>query len=266
MWQFTSVSGLNEAQRLISHCSGSVPDLLPNHQGGYSMAGHILIVDDDDLLRRSLAYNLERANYQVKSAATAEAALELAYTEQPDLILLDIGLPGMDGLEALRQLRQQIPVIFVTARSRPFDEVLGLELGADDYIVKPFDFEVLLARVRAVLRRASHENQRRVTSGPLIVGDLVIDVGAYTVMVGDRRLLLPPREFRLLYTLALNAGNVVLTEQIIEQVWGAEFQGESQIVYVHIRSLREKLEQDPAKPKRIITVRGVGYKLAPQEG
>jgi DNA-binding response OmpR family regulator len=230
------------------------------------MAGHILIVDDDDLLRRSLAHSLERANFQVKGVATAEAALEVAYTEQPDLILMDITLPGMDGLEALRHLRQQIPVVFVTARSRQFDEVLGLELGADDYIVKPFDFEVLLARIRAVLRRVHQENQRRATPGPLIVGDLLIDAGAHTVTVGDQPRLLPPREFRLLYTLALHAGNVVPTEQIIEQVWGAEFEGEPQIVYVYIRSLREKLEEEPAKPQRIITVRGVDYKLAPKEG
>lgn len=230
------------------------------------MAGHILIVDDDELLRRSLAHNLERATFRVKGVATAEAALELAYSEHPDLILMDIGLPGMDGLEALRRLRQQIPVIFVTGRNRPFDEVLGLELGADDYIIKPFDFEVLLARVRAVLRRASYETHRLVASGPLVVGDLTIDVGAYTMMVNGRPLVLPPREFRVLYTLALNAGQVVPTEQIIEQVWGAEFEGEPQIVYVYIRSLREKLEQDPAKPQRIVTVRGVGYKLVPQEG
>lgn len=229
------------------------------------MIGRILIVDDDDLLRRSLAYNLERANFQVKTVATAEAALDLAHADPPDLILMDIGLPGMDGLEALRRLRQQIPVIFVTARSRAFDEVLGLELGADDYIVKPFDFEVLLARVRAVLRRTRDDVYRAASSGPLVIGDLAIDVGAYTVMVNGCPLLLPPREFRVLYTLALSVGHVVPTEQIIDQVWGAEFQGESQIVYVHIRSLREKLEQDPAKPVRIVTVRGVGYKLVPQE-
>jgi DNA-binding response OmpR family regulator len=230
------------------------------------MAKTILIVDDDDLLRRSLAHNLERANFQVKTAASAEAALELACANPPDLILMDIGLPGMDGLEALRRLREQIPFIFVTARSRPFDEALGLELGADDYIIKPFDFEVLLARVRTVLRRVGRQTPRLALSGPLIVGDLTIDVGAYTVVVNERSLLLPPREFRVLYLLAQNAGQVVSTEQILAQVWGAEYMGEPQIVYVHIRTLREKLEQDAAKPQRIITVRGIGYKLVPQEG
>ena len=230
------------------------------------MAKTLLIVDDDDLLRRSLAHNLTRANFQVKTAASAEAALELVSADPPDLILMDIGLPGVDGLETLRLLRQQIPLIFVTARSRPFDEALGLELGADDYIVKPFEFEVLLARVRAVLRRIERQMPRLALAGPLVVGDLTIDVGAYTVVVDGRSLLLPPREFRVLYVLAQNAGHVVSTEQLIAQVWGAEYGGEPQIVYVHIRTLREKLEQEAARPQRIVTVRGVGYKLVPQEG
>lgn len=227
------------------------------------MPGYILLVDDDYLLLKSLTFNLQQAGYLTQSVTTAEAALELARTNPPALILLDIGLPRMDGLELLRCLRDQIPVIFVTARQRHFDEVLGLELGAEDYITKPFEFDVLLARIRTVLRRVRHPLQAA-TTGALQVGDLTIDPASYEVMCAAQAIHLPPREFRLLYTLAVKAGAVVTTEQLIEQVWGPTFAGEPQILYVHIRSLREKLESDPQHPQRILTVRGVGYKLALQ--
>jgi DNA-binding response OmpR family regulator len=231
------------------------------------MSRQILVVDDDPLLRRSLAFNLERSGYQVQTAASAEGALELIRNQPPDLILLDIGLPGMDGLAALRVLRDQVPVIFVTARHRQLDEVLGLELGAEDYITKPFEFEVLLARVRTVLRRTEKASPAATQqSTRLVVGDLIIDPARYTVTVAGRAVSLPPREFRLLSTLAWDAGHVIATEALIARVWGAEFAGETQTVYVHIRSLREKLEIDPQRPQRIVTVRGVGYKLMPQEG
>ncbi len=231
------------------------------------MAAHLLLVDDDDLLRRSLAFNLEKAGYHVSTAATAEDALLHSQQQRPDLVILDIGLPGMDGLEALRQFRERFgaPVIFLTARRREFDQVLGLELGADDYVTKPFDFDVLAARAKAVLRRA----QAAADSTPaeptaLTVGDLTIDPQAHTVLLHDQPLDLPPREFDLLYALALAVGHVVSAEDLIARVWGAEYSGEPQVVYVHIRWLREKIEDDPYHPRRIITVRGVGYKLEPQ--
>jgi DNA-binding response OmpR family regulator len=222
---------------------------------------HILIVDDDALLRRSLAFNLEKAGYRVSAAATAEDALAQARLDPPDLVLLDIGLPGMDGLDALRNLRQQIdvPVIFVTARRRELDQVLGLELGADDYVTKPFDIDVLLARIKAVLRRAVPAPARGLT--PLAVGDLVIDPAAHTMTVGGQAVALTPREFDLLYALALEAGRVISVDDLLARVWGAEYAGEPQAVYVHVRWLREKLEDDPGHPRRIVTVRGVGYKL-----
>ncbi len=229
---------------------------------------HILLVDDDALLRRSLAFNLEQAGYGVTTAASAEDALALVARDRPDLVLLDIGLPGMDGLDALRhfQSRLGVPVIFLTARRRKLDEVLGLELGADDYVTKPFDLDVLLARIKAVLRRSEHSEASSPTeAGPLIVGDLVIDPAAHTVTVGGRLVNLPPREFDLLHVLALEAGRVVSVDDLLARVWGAEYEGESQVVYVHIRWLREKLEEDPHRPRRIITVRGVGYKLEPGE-
>jgi DNA-binding response OmpR family regulator len=226
---------------------------------------HVLLVDDDALLRRSLAFNLEQAGYRVSTSASAEDALALARRDPPDLILLDIGLPGMDGLDALRHFREQVhvPVIFVTARRRELDEVLGLELGADDYVTKPFDLDVLLARIRAVLRRSERGDAAPDRPVPLTVGDLTIDPLAHTVTVAGRPISLAPREFDLLHALALQPGQVISTGDLIARVWGAEYEGEPQVVYVHIRWLREKLERDPAHPRRILTVRGVGYKLQP---
>jgi len=225
------------------------------------------LVDDDVLLRRSLAFNLEHAGYRTSTAATAEDALALARRDRPDLVLLDIGLPGMDGLDALRHLRQVVgaPVIFLTARRRELDEVLGLELGADDYVTKPFDLDVLLARIKAVLRRSQANASAAPDPGPLAVGDLWIDPGAHLVTVGGRNVALAPREFDLLHALALEAGRVVAVDDLLARVWGAEYEGEPQVVYVHVRWLREKLELDPHNPSRILTVRGVGYKLVPQE-
>ena len=227
------------------------------------MAKHILIIDDDALLRRSLAFNLEKAGYRTSTAGTAEDALAQVRLDPPELVLLDIGLPGMDGLDALRALRQQInvPVIFVTARRRELDEVVGLELGADDYVTKPFDIDELLARIKAVLRRTSQAVTAAPQLEPLTVGNIVIDPAAHTVTVGDRPVELAPREFDLLSALAPEAGRVLSIDDLLARVWGAEYVGEPQVVYVHIRWLREKLEDDPKHPRRIITVRGVGYKL-----
>jgi DNA-binding response OmpR family regulator len=229
------------------------------------MAKHILIVDDDALLRRSLAFNLEQAGYHTSTAATAEDALAQMSLDLPDLVLLDIGLPGMDGLDVLRHLRHQtdVPVIFLTARRRELDQVVGLELGADDYVTKPFDVDVLLARIKAVLRRALAAPAQETASSSLTIGDLIIDPMAHTVAVGERNVELTPREFDLLYSLAQEAGHVVSVDELLARVWGAEYVGEPQVVYVHIRWLREKLEDDAAHPRRIVTVRGVGYKLVP---
>jgi DNA-binding response OmpR family regulator len=238
------------------------------------MAKHILMIDDDALMRRSLAFNLEQAGYRVSTAAAAEDALEMLRRDPADLILLDIGLPGMDGLDALRNFQQtaqdhlqtDIPVIFLTARRRELDQALGLELGADDYITKPFDLNVLLARIKAVLRRFERTAVPPSLEPSLLeVGDLVIDPAAHTVTIGGSLLELSPLEFALLHTLALEAGRVVSVDNLLNRVWGAEFNGESQVVYVHIRWLREKLEADPQHPQRIVTVRGVGYKLEPHE-
>ncbi len=230
------------------------------------MPKKLLLVDDDVLMRRSLAFNLERAGYSVQTAATAEDGIAAVKSTHPDLVVLDIGLPGMDGLDALRLIRDEmgVPVILLTARRRELDEILGLELGADDYVTKPFDLDVLLAHIKAVLRRF----QPAAPSGgpePVAVGDLRMDPSAHTAFLGDRPLDLAPREFEVLYHLASNAGKLITTDDLLNVVWGAEFAGQPQVVYVHIRWLREKIESNLLKPERIVTVRGLGYKYMPVE-
>ena len=230
------------------------------------MSRTILLVDDDALMRRSLAFHLEQAGYNIHTAANAEDALSFVRHSPPDLVILDIGLPGMDGLDALRELktRHNLPVIFLTARRRELDEVVGLELGADDYITKPFDVDVVLAHIKALLRRTRMTSQPEKSSEHLIVGDLEIDTDSHTVSCAKRFLDLSPREFNLLHALASQPEKVIATEDLLSQVWGAEFIGQPQVIYVHIRWLREKLEADASHPQRILTVRGVGYKLIPQ--
>lgn len=225
------------------------------------MAQHILVVDDDALMRRSLTLSLEQAGYRATPAGSAEAALTAAEHDPPDLILLDIGLPGMDGLEALGHFRQRVaaPIIFVTARRRELDTILALEMGGDDYITKPFNPDVLLAHIKAVLRRTGDAPSRPTA---LVVGDLVIDREAHSVTLAGRPVELGAREFELLLALAEAQGEVVPAETLLDRVWGETFTGEPQTLYVYIRWLREKLETDPQHPQRIVTVRGVGYRLA----
>jgi DNA-binding response OmpR family regulator len=222
----------------------------------------ILIIDDDVLMRRSLAYNLEQNGFHTTTAGSAEDGLLTVQINRPDLILLDIGLPGMDGLQALKEFRDKLglPVILLTARRRELDEVLGLELGADDYVTKPFNFDVLLAHVKAVLRRSAVKeinNQK----GPIIAGRFTIDVNAHIAILDGCELSLTPHEFGLLYVLVQNAGKVVSAEDLLTAIWGAEFVGEPQVVYVHMRGLRNKVESDPTNPRLIQTIRGIGYRL-----
>ena len=231
------------------------------------MSRTILLVDDDALMRRSLTFHLEQAGYQVHAAANAEDAISRVQHTPPDLILLDIALPGMDGLDALREIKAQhnLPVIFLTGRRRELDEVLGLELGADDYITKPFDVDVVLAHIKAVLRRTERTSESEKITQRLVVGDLEIDPQAHTVICAGRSLNLSPREFDLLLLLATQPEKVVSTEELLAHVWGAEFIGQPQEVYLHIRGLRQKLDADPDHPQLILTIRGVGYKLVPQQ-
>ncbi len=232
---------------------------------GKIVAKHILIVDDDALMRRSLAFNLEQVGFHASTAESAETALAQVRLDKPDLVLLDINLPAMDGLDAMHQLKDQfdVPVIFVTARRRELDEALGLELGGDDYITKPFDFNVLVAHIKAVLRRFDHAIvvPQKSTNEPLVIGSLVVDPQSHAVTIAGKPVELPPREFDLLHALALQPGRVFTVDELLGAVWGAEFIGQPQVVYVHIRWLREKIEKAANHPRRIVTVRGVGYKL-----
>lgn len=224
------------------------------------MANKILIVDDDVLMRRSLAFNFEKSGFQSNTAENAEDAIAIIQIDPPDIILLDIGLPGMDGLDAITSIHQtlNIPVIFLTARRSGSDQVIGLNAGADDYITKPFDFDVLMAHVKAVLRRRespfSEPQEKR-----LQVGDLTIDFSLHKATLKDKELDLSPKEFDLLAAFALETDQVISTDNLLKRVWGAEYDGEPQVLYVHIRWLRSKIEEDPDHPKRILTIRSVGY-------
>jgi len=229
------------------------------------MAKRILLVDDDALMRRSLAFNLEQAGFHASAAANAEDALSMAKQNPPDLVLLDISLPGMDGLDAIKRFKEQfrVPVIFVTARRRNLDEVLGLELGADDYVTKPFDVDVLIARIKVALRRYESASDSSQLVQLIKVGDLTLDPAAHTVTLAGKNVELSPKEFNVLHALVIEPNHVRSIDDLLAIVWGAEFVGQPQVVYVHIRWLREKLETDPEHPKRIVTVRGVGYKYVP---
>lgn len=230
------------------------------------MTKTILIVDDDRLTRRSLELHLAQAGYAVESAAGIPQALALAQTIAPDLLLLDIGLPDVDGLEGLRLFHDRqpaLPVIFLTARRRELDQIVGLELGADDYITKPFDIDVLLAHIKAVLRRSAMPAGRPGSATPatITVGDLSIDPAGRTVTRGGTPVGLTPKEFDVLLYLAETPGVVRSVQDILQHVWGEDWIGEEQTIYVHMRWLRTKVEDDPGKPARIVTVRGAGYKL-----
>lgn len=222
----------------------------------------ILIVEDELALRETLEYNLAREGYQVYTAADGITALEIARREQPDLILLDVMLPGLDGFEVCRRLRQEatIPIIMLTARTDEVDRVVGLEIGADDYVTKPFSMRELMARVKAHLRRGPWQEQQP-RPAELVFGDLVIDESRHEVRLAGKPLSLKPKEYELLLFLARNRGIVFSRDYILERVWGWDFTGGSRTVDVHVRWLREKIEPDPANPTRIVTVRGAGYRF-----
>ncbi|MEW6524231.1 MAG: response regulator transcription factor [Bacillota bacterium] len=226
------------------------------------MAQTILVVDDQESIVRLVTYGLEQAGYRTVRAYDGVTALSIAEQERPDLIVLDLMLPGLDGLEVCRRLRLQgiaTPIIMLTARGEEIDRVLGLELGADDYMAKPFSPRELVARVRSVLRRT---NGAVVASGQILrFGPLVINLDEYTVAVDGSFVTLTPREFELLAFLARHAGKVFSREQILDQVWGYEFAGETRLVDMHISNVRNKIEADAKNPRYLLTVRGVGYKL-----
>ncbi len=221
----------------------------------------ILIVDDEPTLVATLQYNLERDGYEVITATDGEAGLSAARANPPDLIVLDLMLPVLDGLEVCRILRREmtVPILMLTAKAEEVDKVVGLELGADDYVTKPFSMRELLARVRALLRRADTPAAR--VTETIASADLQIDLLAREASRSDRRLPLKPKELDLLLFFLQNRGRAFTREQILHHVWGYDFAGDTRTVDVHVRWLRQKIENDPAKPTRLITVRGVGYRF-----
>jgi len=223
------------------------------------MTARLLIVEDDERIRASTRLALEDEGYDVDEAGSGEVALE-RFTEQPsDVVLIDLMLPGMDGFECCRQLRRTsaVPVIMVTARTDTHDVVAGLEAGADDYVTKPFVAKELAARIRALLRRARSVDEPSV----LTFGDVEVRPDEGTVQRAGDEVHCTRTEFRLLCELAANPGKVLSREQLLDRVWGYDYFGDGRLVDVHIRRLRTKIEPDPANPRHILTVRGMGYKL-----
>ncbi len=228
------------------------------------MPNTILIVEDDATLCEMLALNLRSAGYQVWTAGDGAAGIELARTQAPDLILLDLMLPELDGLTVCRSLRRasDVPIMILTARSGELDKIVGLESGADDYMTKPFSLRELIARVRAMLRRTRMaETKTEVKTDTMTIGNIKIDIARHQVTKGGTTVELTPKEFDLLAFLAGNKGFVFSRDQLLEKVWGYEFAGDTRTVDVHIRWLRQKIEDNPEAPVHLITVRGTGYKL-----
>ena len=229
----------------------------------------ILVVDDEPSILKLIRVNLERDGYEVETAADGKTALELAGRIRPDLVLLDVMLPGLDGISVCRTLRNEpatrnIPIIMLSARGEEVDRVLGLEMGADDYITKPFSPRELLARIKARLRRNQPEEEAA-GAGRLQLGRLVIDQERYVVLLDGVKQDLTRKEFELLRFLARARGRVFTREYLLEQIWGYDFAGDSRTVDVHIRHLRQKLERLPGAPRYIETVRGVGYRFREEE-
>lgn len=236
----------------------------------------VLVVEDDTTLSETLEYNLTRQGYKTLMVADGRAALDIARNQKPDLIILDLMLPGIDGFEVCRILRQElsVPILMLTARTEEVDRVVGLEVGADDYLTKPFSMRELLARVKALLRRvkltreemaAEQENNERPapihSTVSLVFGNLTIDQSRREVIVDEQPTRLKPKEFDLLLFLARHRGIALSRDLILERVWGWTYDGNSRTVDVHVRWLREKIEPDPGNAQRIVTVRGIGYRF-----
>ena len=232
------------------------------------MKNKILVVDDEQSIVTLLQYNLEQAGFEVITAMDGNEGRILAETESPDIIVLDLMLPKLDGMEVCKQLRQKnimIPILMLTAKDDQLDKILGLELGADDYMVKPFSPREVIARVKAILRRtqvqteAAGENEQ--TEGQIGIGKLTIYPEKYEAYFKENLLELTLKEFELLLYLAQNKGRVLTRDQLLSAVWNYDFAGDTRIVDVHISHLREKIEEDTKKPAYIKTIRGLGYKL-----
>src|SRR5512136_2460899 len=232
------------------------------------VGGKVLVVEDDRTLLDVLQYNLAKEGYEVLTAADGAAGLDTARSGKPDLVILDVMLPKMDGYEVCRILRQEttVPIMMLTARTEETDRVVGLEVGADDYVTKPFSMRELMARVRAMLRRTEMMKREAVSDAGtaltcLKIGDFEIDAARHRVSRGGAAIALSRMEFALLEFLARNQGQVFSRDHLLEKVWSYDFAGDTRTVDVHVSWLRHKIEADPAHPKHLVTVRGVGYKF-----
>lgn len=226
------------------------------------MSKKILVVDDEPSIVTLLAFNLEKAGYTVLTANDGKTALDLTKNEMIDLVVLDLMLPEMDGIEVCRSMREegmQVPILMLTAKDDELDKILGLELGADDYMTKPFSPREVIARVKAILRRSS--NAQPMDLNKITIGELVVYPDNYEAVFKGNTMTLTPKEFELLLYLVRNKGKVMTRELLLNAVWNYDFAGDTRIVDVHISHLREKIEADTRKPKYIKTVRGLGYKL-----
>jgi two-component system, OmpR family, alkaline phosphatase synthesis response regulator PhoP len=229
-----------------------------------SVPERILVVDDEDSIVQLVSYNLRRSGYEVLSAGNGEQALTVARAEKPDLVILDVMLPGMDGFEVCKELRRtlDLPIIMLTARDEEIDRVVGFEIGADDYVVKPFSPRELIGRVKAILRRSKKEAPEPPKPGETLdFGSLSINVITYEVLRDGSQADLTPTEFQILKVLAQNPGRVFSRDELVDRVIGPDFFGDVRTVDVHIRHLRAKLEENPSEPRYIETVRGAGYKF-----
>ena len=234
------------------------------------MTDKILVVEDEIPLQETLVYNLEKQGYEVACASNGKMAIDKARSFQPDLILLDVMLPIMDGFEVCRVIRQEMntPIIMLTARAEEIDRVVGLEVGADDYLSKPFSMRELMARVKAMLRRvrlltvdSKQATNEKTIEKMAISGNLRIDQSRHEVLLDERILSLTPKEYDLLLYFITHKRHILSRDQILEEVWGWDYSGDSRTVDVHVSWLREKIEQAPDTPRRIITIRGSGYRF-----
>lgn len=221
----------------------------------------VLVVEDEQSLREPLVYLLEKEGYEVVDAADGNEAIEMFRANNPDIVLLDLMMPGMSGNEVCRMIRQtsNVPVIMLTAKDSEIDKVVGLEIGADDYVTKPYSTRELLARMKAVLRRNSEPTP--VTDGLLEGGPVSMDVDRHLVFVNGQKVAMPLKEFELLELLLENRNRVLTRAQIIDRVWGSNYFGDTKTLDVHVKRIRSKIEDDPARPVHLVTVRGLGYKF-----
>lgn len=227
------------------------------------MSGKILLVEDEHSIADPVIYNLKQEGFSVTHVDEGPIALEIFSEESFDLIILDLMLPEISGLDICRSIRKEsdVPIIMVTAKDSEADRVAGLELGADDYVTKPFSVRELMSRVRAVLRRTTTTTKTNKIDKSIKSGNIEINLSKYEAKVDDKNIDLTPREFELLYAFCENEGNLMSREQIFDEIWGYSFIGNTKTLDVHIQRIREKIEKDPREPKRLVTVRGVGYKL-----